>query len=178
VFDTELRDGRGLLGVHHRAGRVVRITEDERVGIGRPCIGHRLRRQEKVVVGAGRDGQWLAAREPDPRFVGDVRRLVDSDGIAVFEKGSQRKVDGLARTGGDEDLRLWIVLLIPPLDVLGDGLSEFEFAAIGGVGGFAGLQRVDGGGAGRPRRGEIRLADAQRDHVVALLGKFEELSNS
>ncbi len=177
VFADERRDLREFVAGHRRAGRVVRVTQHEHLGVRRPRRFERVTGQYELVVRGGRNRKRVAARKRDARNVRDVRRLRNRNCVAGIDKRAHGEVDGLARSGSHQNLAIRIVLQIVSLDVVGNRLSEVSPPSIGGVGRFPALQRVDCGGAGGPRRGEIRLSDAQRDDVVSLLREFEEAAN-
>ena len=64
------------------------------------------------------------------------------------------------------------------LHVVRDRATQAREAQIGTVPRAAFLQRVDGGLADVPRRGEIRLADTEGNHVPHGLDDFEKIADA
>src|SRR5205814_4095566 len=64
------------------------------------------------------------------------------------------------------------------LDVGPDRFAKLQQTEIGGVTRFAALQRVNGCLANMPRGDEVRLTDAQRNHVRHRLHDVEKFANA
>ena len=120
-----------------------------------------------------------AARERDAGFVGDVARLRDDHLVAGVEQHPQREVQPFRHTGGDQALVLpGVAGAVPGGEVGADQLAQARQARVGRVGGVAVLQRVDPRLPHAPRGDEVRLADAEGDHVVPLGRDVEELPDA
>ncbi len=59
-----------------------------------------------------------------------------------------------------------------------DGLAQFQQTEVGGVARLAAFECKDGGFANVPRRGEIRLAHAQRNDFRPTLDQFKKFTNA
>jgi hypothetical protein len=104
---------------------------------------------------------------------------VIDDFVTGVEQGAESEVDGLGDAHGDEDLGEGFVGDAEVFaDIIGDGAAEAGEAEIRGVAGAAALEGEDGGFADVPGRGEVRLADAERDDIVHGLDDFEEVADA
>lgn len=123
VFAGEGGDRFEIALAHRRARRVVRIAEDERLGVRSSVFAERIHREFEIVRLSGGDRYGLAAGEGHARHVRDVRWLGDRHPIAGIDERAEGDVDGLARAGGHEHLPVGIVVEIVALArALGDGL--------------------------------------------------------
>ena len=135
--------------------------------------------EAKAVFGAGFDGDRHAVGKEDGRPVGDVARLVVKHLIARVEQRAQGQVQRLAHTDGDQHLVLRVVIGAKHLaDVAGQCAAQFQVAEIAGVVGGAAFEGKDGGFADMPGCVEVRLADAQADHVLHRRDDVEEVANA
>ena len=170
--DERLQRSAGL----HRAGRVRGRAEQHRLRARGDRGLHHRRVDGEPVLPAGRHPHRHPARERDARLVGDVAGLGDDHLVAGVEQHPQREVEPLGDAGGDQALVGPRVLgAVAGGQVGADQLAQLRQPRVGGVGGVPVLQRVDPGLAHPPRRDEVGLADAERDHVVPLGGDVEEL---
>jgi hypothetical protein len=93
--------------------------------------------------------------------------LVEDDLVAGVAGRPQREVDRLRRADGDQDLVLGRVAdAVAALEVGRDGATQLERPVVAGVVGAALAQALDARLDHVARRVEVRLPDAQADHVV------------
>jgi hypothetical protein len=162
----------------HGAGRVRRRAEQDRLGARGERGGDQVGVDGETVLPAGRHRHRDAAGEPHARLVGDVAGFRHDHLVAGVEQHPQRQVQALRDAGGDQALGARVVVgAVAAGQVGADQLAQPEQPGVGGVGGVAVLQGVDPGLADPPRGDEVRLADAQGDHVVHLRGDVEELAD-
>ncbi len=179
VLVGDAGDGVELGAVEHRAGRIVRVAEEDALRPRRDRGLDHLRRDAEVGVVGGADADRLAAGELDARGVGDEARLVVDDLVARVDRGAQRGVDALRGADGDEDLGARVVLDSVSVSQVGtDELPQLDHPAVGGVVRLPGLEARDGGPRDRLGRGEVRLADREADDVLHLVEHVEEAADA
>jgi hypothetical protein len=115
-----------------------------------------------------RDGAWLAARQSCQRVVGDETGIGKDHVLAAVDVGLDGDVERLAPAGGGDEVvgvdREAVVASV----LLADGLPECERSLVGSVGvDFARADGLDGRLACVVGRGEVRLAEAEVDRVLA-----------
>ena len=164
---------------HDGAGRVVREVEHQHLGAWRDLGFQHGAREAKAVLGARLDRHRHAVREEDRRAIGDVARLVVKHLVARVEQRPQRQVQRLADADRDEHLVVRVVFGAEVLaDVAGQRAAQVEVAEVAGVMRRAAFEREDGGFAHVPGRVEVRLADAQADHVLHRRDDVEEVADA
>ena len=98
--------------------------------------------------------------------------------VARVEQSTQRDVDRFGNSDRDEDLAGGVVLDIKKAaDIFRDRFAQREQAKVGGVGCLTFFQRIDRRLADVPRRGKVRLADAEGNDIVAPLHEFKEIAD-
>ena len=179
VLGADARDHSDILLAQRRAGGVVGVVEDDGLGPGRDGRAELRLGDAELVPALRLDGDGHAVSEGDEGAVRDVAGLVVDDLVAGIGDGADGEVERLADADGDEDFIGRVVHAAElPLHVGGEGLAQLEQAEVGGVAGRAALQRVDGVFADVPGGGEVRLADAQRDHVLHRADDVEEVADA
>ena len=172
-------DGGQLFTVHHRAGRVTRIADEQHLS----ARGHRgldLRRgQHKVVRCIGR---YIDYRAPCQDHIGSIRYeagLRNEHFIPCVDQRLHRQVHRLADADRNQHLRLRIIggRVIAFRQHPGHGRAQVQHPCIGGIRRVSLAQTVSAGVENRRRRNEVRLADAQADHVVHGCSKIEIAPN-
>src|SRR2546427_5353886 len=116
---------------------------------------------------------FFSSRRRHTRFDCDWSSDVCSSDLA------QRDVQSLAHADRHEDLRLRVVSDAEfSLDVGPDRFAKLQQTEIGSVTRFAALQCVNGCLANMPGGDEVRLTDAQRNHVRHRLHDVEKFANA
>ena len=162
---------------HDGACRVVWVADQKRLRSLRHVRLKFFGCDAEVVFELCGDGHGLAARKGHAGLVGDVARLGNQDFIAGREYGAHGDVERLADADGDEDVFCrFIGNAVAARVVRGNFFTQFEHAAVCRVGGVALLKPVDTAFADRPRRDEVRFADAQGYDVLHLGGDVEVFS--
>ena len=111
--------------------------------------------------------------------VADIAGLVVNDLIARVEHRAQGQVERLAHPHGHQHLGLGIVADTEMLlHVAGDALAQFQQTQVGSVLGATAFQSVNRRLTNVPRRGEVRLTHAQRNHARGVLDEFEEVADA
>jgi hypothetical protein len=99
--------------------------------------------------------------------------------VAGIDERAAREVQRLTHADGDDDL---VVRHVADgeifLHVFADGAAQFDQAEVGGVMRLAFFQRVNARLADVPGRVEIRLADAERDHVLHLRDDLKKVADA
>ena len=153
--------------------------DDEHAGLGPAHVPRRLQVGEEVAgvvllhpgVGqaAHRHLAQVRAGEQRPVDVDRVARAGDDGGVAVLQQHPHEVAEALLGADGVRDLELGVELDTPPALVeRGDGLAQLGQAPRHRVAVVA----ADAGGLGQLldrdlRRGDVRVAEAQVDHVHA-----------
>ncbi len=109
------------------------------------------------------------ATTPQP-IAGEFTAVTPAQSVASGRTGER------VRWGG-------VIIRVEPravqaFEMPGDGLAEGQQPVVRGVVGPAQLQCLDAPGGDDPRRGEVRLADAQRDHALRGLHQVEEAADA
>ena len=179
VLGADARDHLNILFAQGGAGGVVGIIEDDGLGLGRDGRAELRLGDAELVLALRLDGDGHAVREGDQGAVRDVAGLVINDLVAGVGDGADGEVEGFADADGDQDFIGRVVHAAEFLfHIGGEGLAQLEQAEVGGVAGRAALQGVDGVFADVPGGGEVRLADAQRDHVLHRADDVEEVADA
>ncbi len=169
------RDRLRPLAREHGPGRVVGIADQDGLGVRRDALLHGLSGHLEALCDRGWQGDGQASSEGDLRLIGDKGRCRDDDLVPWIEHGGQGQVEGLRDTDGHQELGLRIVAnTILPLQVIGKSNAQLQDAGIGSVLGIPSLQRAKAGLENGIGCGEIRLPDAEGDHVVHRGGDIEE----
>jgi len=174
-----LRDLLQALTAEHRAGGVVGIADQQRLA-GRGDGRLDLDAGDLEIVGElGGDGYRRAAGKDHLSRVGHKAGLRHDHLVARVQQRGQRQIERLADAHRHQDLVLRIVVdPVERLQLLADGPAQINGAGIRGVAGLAALQAGDAGLQDHIGGDEIRLADAQADHVVHGGGDVEELADA
>jgi len=121
----------------------------------------------------------FAAGEDDLGGVGDEARLRHDDLVSRIEDGGERQVQRLRHADRDQQLGVGVVCYaVLLMQVLAEGAAQLERAGVAGVVGVARAERGDSGFQDVGRRGEVRLANAERDHVFHRRGDVEEAADA
>ena len=179
VLAHHLGDGLQILPLHHRAGGVVRVGQNQGLGARGDGPAHVLRLQAEFLLRPGQDAHGRAAGEDDAGAVAHVARLGDQHLVARLQDHPQGRVDGLAGPHRHRHLGGGIVLHAEaPVQVQADLLAQLQQAPVGRVGGLPVEQAVDGRLADVVGRHEIRLAHAQGDDALHGAGQVEETADA
>ena len=167
------------MALHDCARGIVRERQNEHLRFVGDRRAQIVRFQTEVVLVLGVDNDRYAACHDGQRFVADERGLGNDDLVASFHQRAEREVDRLAAADGDERLCLrFICNAKASFVVFGDFFQQVCKAAVGRIPCSALLQTADALVADVPRRLEVGLADAQRDHVLHLIRDIKELADS
>ena len=161
-----------VLGLHHRAGRIVGRIQQNDFGARRDRALHHVGGQREIVPFVGGDVDRLAAGIAHDVFEGNPVGHRHNDFVAVIDQHLDGIEQGmLAADGGDAILALVVGAEVGSV-ALDDGVAQFGRAAYRRVLG----EVVADGGDGRfldvLGRGEMRLSRAQIDQVRAGRAKF------
>ena len=179
VLLRKLRDGEEILARHDRARRVVRVADEQHFRLFRQMLLELGGSDAKFVLELRRHRDGHAACEDRAGLVRDVARLGDQHFVTRREQRAHREVECFADTDCHEHVGLGIVVRIIAVGiVLADFFAELERAAVRRVRRVALLEAVDAALTDRPRRDEIRLADAERDDVFHLRCDVEEFADA
>ncbi|MNQ93528.1 hypothetical protein D3C85_1090000 [compost metagenome] len=164
----EVGDGLQLFATQYHTGGVVRVGEENRPGARGNGLGqHGGIEAETRVRRTGHPHQRGAGRL-EGRFVGDVHRIEGNHFVAGTEQAHRGGEQGVLRTCRENDVgRLQFAvdqLAVAAGNGLAQGLATGDF----GVVGIPFAQGVDGGIGNEIGSGEIRVADAEDDHVLAV----------
>ena len=167
MLDQHIGDGAQFSGGDRRTGRVIRAVQHQpfrfwRYG-GFNVLGARL---EPVVLRAGDEYRHAAHQFGHQRIGGPVRRR-DHHLVARVHGGHQRVVDALLAAVGDADLVEAEIQVRIALELALDRFLQDLHAVLRRILRVPAQRRLVRG-LDRMRRGiEIRLADRQRDHILA-----------
>ena len=151
----------------------------EGLGAGGEQGGQLLRRDLEIIFGRGFQNHRDAARHAHQWLVADIAGLGNDNLIPGADQRAQRHVNGLRAAYGHQDFGQRVVVhVVFPVHVAGNFPAELLQAAVGGVAGFARLQREDAGLADFPGCGEIRLAHPQRNHPLHGLGNVKVFADA
>ncbi len=177
-----LRHGGNLieaLATHHRARGVVGRSDEEGLRPLGDCLLDVGGQELEAVLGAGGDGHGHRAHQLGRRRVGDEAGFGKDDLVTRVEQGRHGQIEGLRDPHRDQNLAGGVVgLPIEFIHLLGDSPPQLDKAGIGGVVGLPPLQRFDSCPDDGLRRVEVRLADAQADHVLHGGGDIEEATDA
>ena len=175
VLVGDPRDRLELGPVEHGAGRVVRVTEEDRLRARRDRGADHLGGDPEVGRVGRADPDGLAAGQLDARRVGHEARLVVDHLVAGIDRGAHGRIDALRRADGDDQLGARVVVdAVPIAQVGGDQLAQLDHPAVGRVVGLPRLEAADRGRRDRLGRREVRLADREADDVLHLVEHVEE----
>jgi hypothetical protein len=178
-FDGELRDGFELRAVAGAAGGIARQIQHEQLAAGLPRGDQRFSGEREIILGKRRHGNRLAVRERDARMITHVARLVKHHLVAGIDQCADSNINRFGHTDRDDDFVLGPVADVEIVfDVTIDGAAQFDEAKVRGVVRLAFFQRVNRRFANMPGRVKIRLADAERDHVLHLRDDFKKVADA
>ena len=179
VFDADARDFLQLLARLRGAGRVAGKIHHQHLRAGRDFFCEFPGGHAEIIRCVRGHGHRDAVCEHDARIVADVARLVVEHFVAGVQQCAQCEVNCLADAYGDDDFRGRIVADAEMFaDILRDALAQLGQAEVARVAGVPALQRIDGRLADAPRCVEVRLADAERDHVLHGLDDFKKVADA
>ena len=150
VLLGDLGDELQFVAGEHLAGRVVRRVEQDQFG----AVGDRRTELVAVeavapvalVIGSQQHRLQHAAGEGDAGLVAVVHRLEQNDLVATVEHPEQCPSEGLGCAGGDEHLRVGVVVEpVEALLMLRDRLPQHGHTRAGWILIDAGPDRLDGG---------------------------------
>ena len=157
-----------LLAGVRGAGRVARVVEDDRLGVGRDRRRQVARGEAEAVLFAGRDDHGVGLGELDLVRVGDPVRRRDQDVVALVVERHRDVEQGVLRSGRDDDLVGGVGEAVVAFELAADRLLEVGDAVVGGVLGEVRVERGLGGPLHDLRGREVRLADREVDDVDPL----------
>ena len=148
------------------ARRVARVVEQQGLGPRRDGSFDLGRIEREVFVDRRVDAHRHAAGEDDARSVGHVRRLVDDDLVARVQCRAAGHVQRLRGADGDQDLLGGVVPdAVQPLQVMGEGATQFDRAVVAGVVRSSSGQRMASRLDDLLRGVEVRLPHPEADDV-------------
>ena len=163
-------DGGQGLGLDDPGGGVVGRDQDQQLGLAGYGRLDGLRLQLEVLLLDGGHVDDVPSRHGD---VGRVRHVVGSGQqhlVAGIQQGLEAHRHGLLGAGGDQDLRLGVVLeVVVLLELAGDGLPQLDHPPRRRVADVAGVEAALGGFDDVGGRRDVRLSPHQADDVVAAL---------
>ena len=167
MLDHHVGDGAQLIAGDRGAGRVVRAVQHQPFGFfrnsGVDVLGPGL---ETVILRAGNKHRYAAHQFRHQRIGGPVWRR-DNHLVARVHGGHQRVVDALLAAVGDADLVEAEIQVRIALELALDRFLQDLHAVLRRILRVPAQRRLVRG-LDRMRRGiEIRLADRQRDHILA-----------
>ncbi|CCD01761.1 protein of unknown function (plasmid) [Azospirillum baldaniorum] len=166
VAAGEVGDGLQFLCRHDDAGGVGGGRQEYGAGARGHRGGQRRRVQpERGGVRGHRDQR--GARRADTGLVGQVHRLRHQHLVPRFDEAEGGVEQAVLRPGADDDVLRLHRQAGAAGHVAGQRGAQLRTAGNRGVVGVAGVKGGDGGVAHRGGRVEIRVADAQHDHVLA-----------
>ena len=179
VLLAEIGDVLDVLLREHRARRVARKIQHQHARLRRHRLFEHGAREAELVLAPRFHAHGHAAGHDDGRPVAHEARLVVNHLVAGIEHRAQGDVDGLAHAHRHQRLLVPVVFRAElPRHVAADRLAQRRIAAVRRVVRRPALQRKDRRLAHGPRRVEIRLAHAERDHVLAGRDNVEKLADA
>ena len=151
-----------LIARHDRAGRVVRVRQDEQLGARRNSGAQTVRRQLELVLRAGRQRHRNTARHLRQRLVAYKARLRNQHLVPHIDNRTDGVVDRLGAADRHKDLLVRIVAqAVLAAHERGNLIAQLGKTPVGGVEGLSFFQRLNAGAANLPRRFKIRLAHTE-----------------
>ena len=172
-------DGLQFVPRHDRAGRIVRIGQDEQLGARGDGRAQRIRGELELVLHAGGQRDGHAARHLGQRGIADKAGLGDEHFLARVDQRADGVVDCLRAADRDQDLLFRIIAeLIFAARQRGDLAAQLGQTPVGGIEGLAFFQRLDARAADLPWGFKVGLADAERDRLGHGGNHIEELADA
>lgn len=135
--------------------------------------------KHEMINSARGNGARHSTGKDDARAVGNVARLVVEHFVTRVQHGSQRNVDRLRYTDGNQDLAERLVMHSEMLsDILCNRASKTGQTEIGGVSGAPLFKGIDRCLPDMPWSRKVRLADSQRDHIVHALNDLKKVTDA
>ena len=167
------------MDTHDGARGIVRERQHQQLGVGGDCRLQIGSLQAEVILVFGVDDNRRAARHHAQRLIAHERGLRNDHLVALFNQRAEREVDRLTAAHGDKRLlRGAVCKRKTPFVVVGDLPEQIGKAAVRRVPGSALFQTADTLVADMPRGLEIGLADAQRNHMIHLVGDIKEFADT
>lgn len=179
MTNTDCGDFFEFRRLHRGAGRIRREIQHESAGAGCDDLFQILGAQGKSILRAGADGHGNAMRHSDRGGVRNIAGLVVDHLVAGIQQGAEREIDRFGDAHGDKNLgKRFVADGEMFVDVIGNTPAQARQTEIRGVASAPPLQSVNGRLADVPWRGEVRLADAERDDIIHRLHDFKKVANS
>ena len=172
-----LRNGFQICRIHHAAGGVVGIRQDQQFGTRRNGGAQLVRPQAEIILHFGGNVHRHAAGQRSDRFITDKTRLRDDDFIPRFDQCTDGQVNGLAAAHGNKHLAGLVVQLHAAGQVAANFGAQLFDTRIGGIARTALFQATDARIPDGPRRLEIRFAHAKANAVRHFGGQIKKLAN-
>ena len=167
VFSQHIAERRQLAFGIGGPGRVGGRVHDQPLGFGRDRRVQIGRLQLEGIFNCGLDYRRNAAGQQHHIRIRHPVRGRDQHLVTRIEGRHQRVIDGLLGAGIDRDLAGGKIKIVVAFEFQGDRLLALDGAVDGGVLGLAVLDRPDARFLDMIGGIEIRLADAQADHILA-----------
>ena len=125
-----LRKRLHVLRLHHAAGGVVRIWEDDRLGSRRKLRPQHLRRQTEAILRRRLHRHAHAAGEHHAGHIGYIAGIGNQHLIARLNQRAQRKINALARADRDHNLARGIIAHAEARLILGNQARQLLKPAV------------------------------------------------
>ena len=168
VVHAHLGDALQLAAAVHHAGGVAGVVQDHALGFGGDGGGELLGGDLKVLGLGGVDDHGHAAYHADQLDIADPIGGGEDHLVPRVDQGAQGHIDACLRAVGHGDVLEVIVQPAVGLQPLADGLAQLHGAHAGGIAGIVVADGLDTGLLDVVGGGEIGLARAEADDVLAL----------
>ena len=165
--DGEVGNALQLFAGQHHAGGVVRVGEENRPGFRGDGFGQHGGIEPETGVRRAWHAHQRCTGGLECRFVGHVHRVEGNHFVAGSEQAHRGGEQRVLRPGDDDHVG-GLQLTVEQLAVaVGDGFAQGLATGDFGVVGVALAQGVDRGIGDEIGGGEIRVTDAEDDHILA-----------
>ena len=166
VLDTDVRDCLECFFRIDSTGRIRGVVEDD--GLGLVCDGslELLRRELETLLLADVNNDRYAAKQTYHFTVADPVRGRHDHFIARVDQRTQRDVDRVLCTAGDDRLRRLILQTVIRLHAVANRLTQLDHTGCGRISRFSVADRAHTRIADAVGCGKIGLAGAKADNVL------------